>query len=555
MTQYVVTVKKGTDINAFYDEMETAGGSSTIPDREVTCYDRRPISRNTGYDLEDSEVELLLNDDRVLGIDSQELLDSIEVRPSWTQTSTDWDKGSSVSSTNKNWGLYRCTRGSQVANWGSNGTVDASDTITTTSSGKHVDVLIVDGHLDTGHPEFAVNSDGTGGTRVQQFNWLSLTNEVTGGSNGTYPYRSGASLNNADDNHGMHVAATVAGNTQGWARDANIYYVSPYGSAEGISGDVLFEYILAWHKQKPVNPETGRVNPTIANNSWGSTWSNRLRSNITSLTYRGSTDSTVPFSDADLDGYGLVDYDATNVYISAYITSRVADIEDCIDAGIIFVGAAGNDSTKIDVEGGSDYNNYVSFGASDYYYHRGSYSTSAARSGIGGQRLGVCVGAASALTNESKASFTNCGPRVDIFSPGDNIISSVNDGTVTGGSVTTVTDPRNASYVLAKYDGTSMASPQVCGVLACLLEQYPSMNQSDIEDYLIQHQKLDQMTETSGGYTDNTDLQGAGNNYLFYYKERSESGVTIPRYTYNSRKATTDGVKYPRTNRMVTNRQ
>ena len=43
-------------------------------------------------------------------------------------------------------------------------------------------------------------------------------------------------------------------------------------------------------------------------------------------------------------------------------------------------------------------------------------------------------------------------------------------------------------------------------------------------------------------YSINTDLQGAGNNYLFYYKERSETGVTTPRYTYNSRKATADGV-------------
>ena len=88
MTQYVVTVKKGTDIDSFYNEMETSGGSSTIPNRKVTCYDRRPISRNTGYDLEDSEVESLLEDERVIAIDKQSLLDSIQVRPSWVQTST-----------------------------------------------------------------------------------------------------------------------------------------------------------------------------------------------------------------------------------------------------------------------------------------------------------------------------------------------------------------------------------------------------------------------------------------------------------------------------------
>ena len=100
-----------------------------------------------------------------------------------------------------------------------------------------------------------------------------------------------------------------------------------------------------------------------------------------------------------------------------------------------------------------------------------------------------------------------------------------------------------------------MASPQVCGVIACLLEQYPNMNQSDVIDYINQHAKDDQMTTTTGGYTDDTDLQSADNKYLFYHKDRPETGVSIPKYTHSSRKATTNGVKYPRTNRMVTKRQ
>ena len=41
-------------------------------------------------------------------------------------------------------------------------------------------------------------------------------------------------------------------------------------------------------------------------------------------------------------------------------------------------------------------------------------------------------------------------------------------------------------------------------------------------DYINQHAKDDQMTTTSGGYTDDTDLQGADNKYLFYYKEKDQ---------------------------------
>ena len=549
MTKYIVTVKKGTDIESFYNDMETLGGDSRIPSRQVSCYDRRPLSRNTGYDLEDDEVESLLKDNRVLDIQSQSLADSGVNQPAWTQTSSDWDKSSTSTNTNRNWGLYRCVLGSQVSNWGSNGISDASATITTTSSGKNVDVVIVDGHINTSHPEFAVNDDGTGGSRVQQFNWYSLTNEVTGNANGSYAYRSGTDLNNDNDNHGMHVAGTVAGNTQGWARDANIYYVSPYDGQ--ISNQYIFEYIRAWHNQKSINPDTGRRNPTIVNNSWSTTYY-LPRSSVSSIYYRGTSDTSGSWTDSELEAYGLrsratingVDY----ILITQYSTAIAADIEDAVDDGIIFVGSAGNTSEKIDVPGGTDYNNYVTLSnGNTYSYHRGATYGAAVEFVVGGAPLSVCVGSVSALVNESKGTYSCCGPRVNIFAPGDNIISTLNSGTVS--------DSRNSSYKLGKKTGTSMASPQVCGVLACLLEQYPNMNQSDVIDYLNQHAKGSQMTATSGGYTDDTDLQGADNEYLFYFKERPETGVSIPRYTYSSRNSSSNGVKYPRTNRMVTKRQ
>ncbi len=60
--------------------------------------------------------------------------------------------------------------------------------------------------------------------------------------------------------HGSHVTGNVAGNTQGWARDANIYNLTYYDDPQ---------YVLKFHKEKPVNPETGHRNPTVMNNSWG----------------------------------------------------------------------------------------------------------------------------------------------------------------------------------------------------------------------------------------------------------------------------------------------
>ena len=76
----------------------------------------------------------------------------------------------SLGADDHNWGLKRCIDGVQTANWGSDGTTTLSGIVSTTSGGRNVDVLIVDGFIDPTHPEFAYNSDGTGGTRVRQSN-------------------------------------------------------------------------------------------------------------------------------------------------------------------------------------------------------------------------------------------------------------------------------------------------------------------------------------------------------------------------------------------------
>jgi hypothetical protein len=376
------------------------------------------------------------------------------------------------------------------------------------------------------------------GSRVILYNWYQHNEELGLGSNGTYVYPTGSNLHNGDDNHGMHVAGTVVGNSQGWARDANIYMISPYSSNPNtLASENVFDYIRAFHKNKPINPLTGRKNPTICNNSWGSFYG-FTRSNITNINWRG-TNYTNNFTDANLRSYGIVDFDANTIYVQAWTTALVADVEDTINDGIILVGAAGNESSKIDTVGGIDYNNTIT-GSNSFTtpYHRGSWNT------VGGNA--ICVGSISLLTNESKATYSNCGPRVDIYSPGNEIISSLHTA---GSGTTRVNDFRNSIYKVGKLQGTSMASPQVCGVLACLLEQYPNFNQNNAVDYLNNTVKENQITDTAGGYTDNTSLQGSNNNYLYYKKERIDSGTISPKVNRNIR--ANSGQVYPRTN-MVT---
>ena len=274
--EYIVALHNKEDLESFYEDMETEGGDLFIPDRAVDVTNKRLISRNTHYMLTTDEVELLEQDDRVSAV-VLAVLDTLD-EPAGYQVDEKFSKDWFADVTDTNWGLLRHSEELNRNNWGADGVTNINDELAITASGKHVDVVIVDGHIDPDHPEFAVNADGTGGSRVVQFNWFSLNQQVTGANAGTYLYETNGSYtdpSNVDDNnHGMHVAGTVAGNSQGWARDANIYNIYPYSNGPNGalgSGGLVWDFIRAWHNSKPINPVTGRRNPTVTNHSYNST--------------------------------------------------------------------------------------------------------------------------------------------------------------------------------------------------------------------------------------------------------------------------------------------
>jgi hypothetical protein len=125
---------------------------------------------------------------------------------------------------------------------------------------------------------------------------------------------------------------------------------------------------------------------------------------------------------------------------------------------------------------------------------------------------------------------------------GTNTFTYANTGT----DLTTTLDTGvvTEGYLYQKYSGTSMSSAQVAGVLAIALETYPTMTQADAKTYILNYSKIDKMYETLGGFNDTTSLQGGENRFLFYNKERQDSGNLFPKTNYKIRPAS--GNVFPR---------
>jgi subtilisin family serine protease len=555
MKEYIVTCKNFEDLQSLYDDMETPGGNLYIPDRAVELVQRRNISRNTHYMLTEAEANEVSQDSRVLACELNPLDQGIEFAPHWTQTG-DFEKTTGTLETDdKNWGLYRMIKGDSVSSWGSDSTTEISNqTINTTSSGKNVDVVIADSHVNPNHPEFAVNPDGTGGSRVNQFNWYQYSSALGySGTPATYTYStSGASPN---ENHGTHVAGTACGNTQGWARDANIYNIAFSGTLSGYGGNswaqYMWDYVRYFHKNKPINTTTGRRNPTVMNNSWGSSYGQISLSLFDGVSYRGtftdmsSMSTTEKRTTLEANGnpcpFGSILYrpPARNAAIDA-------DLQDAINDGVIVIASAGNSYWNCEISTGQDYNNYLTYnsGLSTIYFTRGSSPGSADNV--------ICVGSIGSKVAEYKSNFSNWGSRVDIWAPGSDIISAVFDqaSATAEGYGSTPQDPRNSSYHLASISGTSMAGPQVAGIIACLVEQEPNLTQAEALQHLIENS----LTEVgSQGLPEQSPYEGFGdslNRYAFIPKKRPDNGMASPAQLHKNRNTST--IKYPRVRYQTT---
>jgi hypothetical protein len=571
LKEYIVTLRDFNDSESFYEDMETPGGNLYIPDRAVDCANRRQASRNTHYMLTYDEAKQVMADPRILTVELNPRDLGLEVGTyGFTQTSNNFDKRAASDANDINWGLLRCVRKQDIPNWGIDGTPSVSGTVTVDATGKNVDVVI----MDDGCPypntlEYQSNIDGSGYSRMIEFNWLSLNPQVTGGAAGQYSYTT-----RRLQEHGSHTTGTVAGNTQGWARDANIYNITYFDDPQ---------YVKQFHLTKSINLFTGVKNPTVMNNSWGYRLSSWALRNISAIRHRGisySPDSGSPGSYVwnpvvlDLCRVPNPSLMGTTPAIPIRVASVDADFDDLTESGVIVVASAGNSYWYCAVPGDSDWDNFLIHNGTTYFYHRGS-SPGSANNAVSGksETATICVGAigphnevgnasiytASGLTiGDYKSEFSNYGPRIDVYAPGSAIQSIWNSGTTLYDN-TAAADPRLGSQGgsaltnnFKKCPGTSMSGPQVAGILACIAERYPNMTQKEAREYIAQYSQPTVLS-TFGGPSDKLDAgfdynPDSTNLHLYYHGDRTQDnqliGTPWPRISVKTRPTT--GSVYPR---------
>ena len=563
---YIVTLYKHEDLEQFYNEMESNNFHLVI---------KRPMSRNTHYKMTEEQAEVLRKDSRVWDVQlpPEELGMSIgrdavnynEYSINGNFWKGDTQGAATVASTDRQWGHVHCAgdpaqRGkNQFGLISQGGTYEqVVETVNIFNDGKHVDVVICDDPVSYDCQEWF--SPTSGQTRFVQYDWYNQLNFLVGTIDDDGQTIPSAPYPNYFDNatntesHGTHVAGTVAGQHYGWAREANIYSMQVLGNTANTGTPVpdllIFDYLRAFHRDKAVNPDTGIKNPTVTNHSWSYSYNladilekaSLDLADITQVNYRGTVYNSGNPNPSGWTWAGLeadFGFSANKMKINSDYTAINADVQDAISEGVVVVAAAGNNNFHCVYDGDVDYYNQVSIsGLGTIYYNRGSAP--------GNGPNVIAVGSLSNRNDFRRSTFSNFGPVIEVFAPGNNILSAYDSGGIADAKY------GGAPNYYYPIQGTSMASPQVAGVLACLATGKDRFTQGTAKKYLRDHSIYNDMTfDVSGGlFDDNSCSKGSTNVYLHVKNPRLDvtgmiseqvgsrsNGLTFPRVSTFNRPA------------------
>lgn len=319
--------------------------------------------------------------------------------------------------------------------------------------------------------------------------------------------------NGMTSGHGTGCAGLAAGKNFGCAFKANIWNMPSVSDAVGMSAETTYDAMKIFHKYKQVNPITGIKNPTIVNGSWGyqaafeasDTVNYKFRESTGSFTGNDSVTDQVTAMKEGLSNQVQGAYKSWSS--SARSNSTDAAANEMMAEGVIYVAAAGNNNQRLGIgTADPDRLNYME----DDYFNVGDPRTEFPgnatpcnhRDWMNPQGIGfdanvdpefhpvICVGAINdeAYNNdtslESKASYSNNGPGIDVWAPADETLSAGTNGVAAYEDFQRYDDDR---FYDCRFNGTSAAAPVATGVLALYLQSNPTATSREVKEWLKEY--------------------------------------------------------------------
>ena len=472
-----------------------------------------------------------------------------------------------------NWGVVRTgikTSGDFFSDQDGDIDYETGD-VSYTLTGKNVDIIIHDSGVLQYHPEFldhngqsrvrdiildgpyhidpdyfisngytTTRADGrvTGSETESKAWWTNSSNRSAQfQSEGTISISASYTENNAlgsdtrgsnglTSGHGTACAGLAAGKNMGVAFEANIWSMPGISDNVGMAPETNYDAMKIWHRNKPVNPETGIKNPTIVNGSWG--YQAAFEStDLVNYKFRGATGSFLG-SSVVIDQVTAMKDGLNNQVLGALRSWSSSSRSNSTDTaanefmltGPIYVAAAGNNNQRLGI--GADDPDRLNYLDDDWFSvgdPRAEFPGNATpcnhRDWMNPQGIGfdeskdfhpvICVGAIEdSVVNgvEYKASYSNNGPGIDCWSPADETLAPGTNG------VSGYTDYQrydDSNFYDVNFNGTSAAAPVATGVIALYLEANPKATSRDVKNWLKDRGSniLEYTTSTAnGGYLD-----------------------------------------------------
>lgn len=344
--------------------------------------------------------------------------------------------------------------------------------------------------------------------------------------------------------HGTPCCALTYGRTQGWAYNSNKWAFNLYNTY-GTDIEPGFDLVKLFHQLKPVNPTYGNKNPTVMSNSWGY----RSNKGSTNGYYHFRTDGPVQYSGTSNEPEFISHLGQTGDdgrwKSEMKINSLTTALDELIESGIIFVGAAGNSNQKQVGSSHPDWNNYISSTSiqtleqSNYFEFGVAVTGSTNRRGFpqqggmydfNGTRFypTINIGALDdnyKISKEAKVNYSDRGEEIDVYAPADGTLAANRGYSSVGLRPDTYPSYERVSAATdTTFGGTSAACPVAAGFIATVLEYNRNWGWQDIKSWLssLDNQSsnafyygVESTTATSSNWFDYEGLEGGSARVLY----------------------------------------